>query len=468
MENKKQILLNSLIIFLYAVCTLIFVLHHEIWADEAQAWLVVRDLNILGIIEHVRTEGHPLLWYFVLLPFAKLPLQGAMVMQIINWLVVVVALGIWMFKSPFNFLSKSALLLSSGFLYWYAVIARSYCFIPLFMFLIAILYKKQKEHPFIYALLIILLANTHIIMLGFCTGLAILFLYNNRDKKSLIAASLMLASFACISLYLWGSQNENIIVKSSAPLPFRQNVAFALDRAVLNIYSNVTPFYTLIFYVFTVLGLITTAIKNRQMLFLYVFNIIFQFGLYMYIWGQIPQRIYTLFLVIIFCFWIMFGDLGKQWKTVLNIAILFAFLPSFSGGLTLIKQDLKDNFSDGKRTAEFIKTHIPQDAFIASNYPLNTTSISVYLPQNKGKWKFYYHGYKDYYTYSKWDKDLPPGFAPLPLADYLKNRNDIYVILSLGTFYEDIKPIYTSSGNVFTQQEKFSIYHITRKQIYGK
>ena len=164
----------------------------------------------------------------------------------------------------------------------------------------------------------------------------------------------------------------------------------------------------------------------------------------------------------------MFGDLGKQWKMVLNIAILFAFLPSFSGGLTLIKQDLKDKFSDGKRTAEFIKTHIPQDAFIASNYPLNTTSISVYLPQNKGKWKFYYHGYKDYYTYSKWDKDLPPGFAPLPLADYLKNRNDIYVILSLGTFYEDIKPIYTSSGNVFTQQEKFSIYHITRKQIYGK
>ena len=49
-------------------------MHHEIWRDEAQVWLVVRDLNLFGIIDHVRIEGHPLLWYFIVMLPAKLKL----------------------------------------------------------------------------------------------------------------------------------------------------------------------------------------------------------------------------------------------------------------------------------------------------------------------------------------------------------------------------------------------------------
>ena len=65
---------NILILFLFAVIAFAGVLHHEIWRDEGQVWLVVRDLNLYGVFDHVRNEGHPLLWYLLVMPFAKLKL----------------------------------------------------------------------------------------------------------------------------------------------------------------------------------------------------------------------------------------------------------------------------------------------------------------------------------------------------------------------------------------------------------
>ena len=462
-KNKKSFIINIVWIFLYAIFTLIVVLHHEIWADEAQAWVVVRDLDILGIIRHVRTEGHPLLWYFSLLPLAKLNLS-VLSMQILNWLLVVISVGILIFKSPFHFFSKIAITLSSGFLYWYVAIARSYCLIPLFMFLIASFYQKQKEHPFIYAFLIIALANTHVIMLGFCTALAIIFLWNNRDKKSIIAAGLMFLSFAFLTGYLWNSQNENIIVQNSQVLPFPQCIFFAIERSVHSIYNSTNWIYYTIFCIFTLYAVIITAVKNKSLLFVYIFSTIFQFCIYIFIWGQLPQRTYTLLLVIIFCFWIIFKNLDNKLKITTNIIIALTFLLSVPKGFDFIKKDIKESFSDGYMAAKFIQRNIPEDSFIVSNYPLTTVSISAYLPQNKGKWKFFSPNYNDFYSYSKWDQKLNPSFTPLPLAEYLKTRKEIYVIMSAGSFYDDLIPIYASSDKVFNNQEKFAIYHIVKRQ----
>ena len=154
--NKK--LVNIVLLIIYAIVTLIITCHHEIWGDEAQAWLVVRDLDFWGIIRHVRTEGHPLLWYFVLFPLAKLHLP-VISMQILNWILVVAGAGLFVWKAPFSNFCKISVLCSSGFLYWFPALARSYCLIPLLLFSIAILYKKQKEHPYLYAILLVLLAN---------------------------------------------------------------------------------------------------------------------------------------------------------------------------------------------------------------------------------------------------------------------------------------------------------------------
>lgn len=470
--SKRKILswVNVLTILLYALFTFILLLHHEIWADEAQAWLVVRDLDFSGLISHVRTEGHPLLWYFTIFPFAKLLNSNFSIfsMQIVNWFIVVLAMGVWVFRSPFNIFAKISMLLSSGFLYWYAIIARSYCFIPLFVFLLAIFYPKQKEHPFVYALLIIALANTHLIVFGFCFALALVFLYKNRnDKKALIASSLVFLSFICIVIYLWGSQNENYIVRNAFKFPFWEGVKDTYERMIFNFYGSQKIIFSVILSLFLSFSGLFLLFKNKAMFFVYLMSIIYQVALYVLVWGQLPQRTYSLFLVIVFCFWVMFNDLSKRLKNLVNFALIIAFLASFPTALFLIKQEWEKDFSDGLNVANFIKQNIPQDAFIVSNYPLTTVSISVYLPQNKGKWKFYYPAYKDYYTFTHWNKTINPSFTPLPLADYLKDKKEIYVLLSAGSVYEDLKPLYSSTDKVCNNQEKFKIYKITREQMYG-
>ena len=44
--------------FLYVTISFFLVIIHESWEDEAQAWLISRDLNIIDIIGLMKYEGH--------------------------------------------------------------------------------------------------------------------------------------------------------------------------------------------------------------------------------------------------------------------------------------------------------------------------------------------------------------------------------------------------------------------------
>ena len=69
---KKKLTFKNIILLIYIIFTLIITLHHEPWRDEAQSWLIAKNLNILEIINQMKYEGHPCLWHLILLPFAKL------------------------------------------------------------------------------------------------------------------------------------------------------------------------------------------------------------------------------------------------------------------------------------------------------------------------------------------------------------------------------------------------------------
>ena len=70
-RNKENIFLYGAWIA-YAIVSLIGVITHESWSDEAQAWLIARDLGIFDIVKQMRYEGHSCLWHLVLFPFAQL------------------------------------------------------------------------------------------------------------------------------------------------------------------------------------------------------------------------------------------------------------------------------------------------------------------------------------------------------------------------------------------------------------
>lgn len=149
----------------YTILTLIGALNHELWFDETQAWVIVRDCDLSGLFEMLRYEGHPPLWYLILLPFAKLGFSCE-VIPLISWFFSVMTVLLILWKAPFGLGMKAAVIFSGGFLFFQSIIARVYCLIPFLLCLIAVLYPNRKKHPVLFGLLIGLLANTHVCFCG--------------------------------------------------------------------------------------------------------------------------------------------------------------------------------------------------------------------------------------------------------------------------------------------------------------
>ena len=448
-QNKKQNIIYSLILIAYAIFTLVLVFHHEVWRDEAQVWLVARDLDFFGIIKHVRTEGHPLLWYFLVMPLTRIfhGFNAVMSMQILNWLFVVAGVGVFLFKSPFNFFLKISLVLSSGFLYWYPVIARSYCLIPILVFLLASLYKKQKEHPFVYAGLLIALANTHVIMFGFCGALALIFAWQFKDeiktlfnkdnakivynKIQLVAPLLVFIALLSIVLYLWGSQQENCMVDNKIT-----NVTLPIISK--GIIGSKDFFVNIICYLLIIIGFVCFFIQNKKIFFIYFSNIIFQFFIYCFIWDIIiPQRIYTLIIVFLFCLWLIYDKIkSTKIQKVIIILLSLIFLLSSKNGLFLAIKDYQKDYSEGKSTAKFIIENIKPETLIISNCEFSTTAISAYLPKEK---KFYHLNKNLYYTYSTWSKkEQKKEFQKIDIKEILIQNKTIWIVTSVMTDLSEI------------------------------
>ena len=69
---KKIFCFEFYIILIYMTFTFITLMLHEPWFDEAQSWMIAKDLDVLGIISQMKYEGHSALWSLMLHVFVKL------------------------------------------------------------------------------------------------------------------------------------------------------------------------------------------------------------------------------------------------------------------------------------------------------------------------------------------------------------------------------------------------------------
>ena len=154
-----------LAVFLYAAFQLFLLAHHENWRDEAQAWQIAKNLDLPGLFAQLRYEGHPCLWYLILMPFAKLGLPFVS-MNFVSVAVMTGAAWLLMKRSPFGWPVRLALVFGGFYVYYYPVISRSYCLIPLLLAWLAVLYPQRQEKGIWYGAALALLTQTHIYMAG--------------------------------------------------------------------------------------------------------------------------------------------------------------------------------------------------------------------------------------------------------------------------------------------------------------
>ena len=150
--------------------------YHEKWADEAQAWLIARDLD-LGTIwfRELKYEGSPGLWHTILWVAQHVFHAGYGAIGYIGAAFAIAGAGVLLFRAPFPRYIRWPLAFTYVMVYQYAVIARPYTLLPLLAFLAAILFK-DRYHPrrMTLVLIVLCLLTVHGAILACCIGAAYL------------------------------------------------------------------------------------------------------------------------------------------------------------------------------------------------------------------------------------------------------------------------------------------------------
>lgn len=225
---KNKVFIISIVIW---VCVTLFrMFNHIPWLDEAHAWTIAQELNLTEIIKLMKVEGHTLIWYLMLMPFAKLNFGYPYIMQMLNWIFCFGAIILLWKKSPFSDLMKVLITFSFPFFTVYPILARCYSIGIFLLFLLTILYKDKLKHPIIYSILLVLCANTSVMALFGATAFGILFLYDffkeKCNLKNLIIPSIIFVLGGSLILYVLSGSDSTYLLEFRGLKPLVKNIAW--------------------------------------------------------------------------------------------------------------------------------------------------------------------------------------------------------------------------------------------------
>jgi hypothetical protein len=167
---------DGVVLLAYSAVVLWTLQYHEKWADEAQAWLIARDLDLKTIWFHeLRYEGSPGLWHTILWVAQHVFHAGYGAIGYIGAAFAIAGAAVLLYCAPFPRYIRWPLAFTYVMVYQYAVIARPYTLLPFLAFLAACFFKDTK-HPELLTIVLILLTllTLHGAILAGCLGLAYL------------------------------------------------------------------------------------------------------------------------------------------------------------------------------------------------------------------------------------------------------------------------------------------------------
>ena len=172
-KTERQFALILVAAFL--VVTLPVMLHHEMWRDEIQAWLLARDAASLGDLFHYfHFEGHPSLWYLLLRPIAR-AVRDPRWIQPIALLFSCCTVYLFARFAPFPRLIRVLFAFGYFVVYGWTIVARSYGVGLTLAILLCVLLARPRPRYRMAAVAMALLASTSVYgsMLVVACGIAL-------------------------------------------------------------------------------------------------------------------------------------------------------------------------------------------------------------------------------------------------------------------------------------------------------
>jgi hypothetical protein len=153
-------LAEFLVLLLFSAIATVAVCFHEPWADEAQAWLIARDLGIPGILHQMGYEGSPPLWHLLLWVLTRLQIPYA-ALGVVSLGLMAAAMYVWLRWSPLPTPVRLLIPFTFYYQYQYSVVTRSYALSTLLAFAAVALWRAKPTRILYFGLVLALLAQTN-------------------------------------------------------------------------------------------------------------------------------------------------------------------------------------------------------------------------------------------------------------------------------------------------------------------
>jgi hypothetical protein len=430
-----------LTLFFAALC-LLGILHHELWRDEMQTWLVARDsLSITHLFQNLKYEtGHSFLWHLCLFGVSRFT-RSPLAMQLFHWLIAIAAVYLIARFAPFSRLQRTLLVLGYFPLYEYGIISRNYAPSLLCLVAFCILFPTRHKSYLPLALILFFLENTnsYSLVLAVALGMTLVVDYL-LSKKVSPQISYPGVVDRGLSLLIWlggvalglklmlppadGGVTPDvpagfdlprfvsslaIVWKSYFPIPglslhfWNTNIIDDGYAAVLSLL--VLPFAIVLF------------VRKPVVFFLFCLSSLtllwFSYSRFLGVmrhWGY-------LFLIFFVCLWLSsyypesakWGDwfrsnrLGRFFSRYQNRFLMTVLTVQVIAALLAFSMDLVNPFSEAKATAQFIQQRFLGQVLIAGDDPFATLSVSGYLDR-----PLYYPSRGSFGTYAIFDNRNRP------------------------------------------------------------
>jgi hypothetical protein len=391
--------LPGLIFAVYVLTTLIVTLHHEPWRDEADSWLVARDLPLTDVIGWSRNAGTPLLWYALLLPLARFGGSIFFAQSIVHWMIALAAAAIFLARSPFPATTKALFLFSFYPAYECAVIARSYALGILLTFALLAIHPRHERHLYAYAAIVVLLFNVNAHSIGIGGAAMLIFAIDTitrhrREVRYWLALAMMSGGLmlAFVQLYWPGY----VIPPAVVSAPWYGAFPEAASRAFIPSLSNEwTRLWAIVFMV----AVIVAVRKSTAALLMLICSCTALALIFTYLWVA-GYRHYGLVLVAVMASLWLAGDTTGRIAGPVLLMLNLSLLASLPAAIQFAWSDLQANFSGSKEMARYLSEHGLAAEEIAAHPPAQCEAVLAQLPRRQ----FWYAALGEYGSYMKWDR----------------------------------------------------------------
>jgi hypothetical protein len=212
LPGEKAIVNGTLALF--AGLLALVAVRHEMFGDEAQAWLIARDSrNLLELAQHLRYEGHPALWYVLLYLPAHLSVSLAWI-QALNYALSVTMAWLVLRERRLPLATRVLSIFSVFVFFHMGVPARSYMLAAVLLVGAARCLLADRPRHWLAMVLLALAINTHFLAIPAAVGIFVWLYWLDpvpsgrvaierlRDRRFWISAAILGAALAVCYLTL--------------------------------------------------------------------------------------------------------------------------------------------------------------------------------------------------------------------------------------------------------------------------